>query len=184
MADFEPVNYDRRSLYLFGGIDTDSIAPLVKALWEMGASNRKKQITLFINSDGGSVDEAFALYDSIKLCGAPVAGLVNGVCQSAATLVLQACKHRFMTQNSTLMLHAGSIGIGRDHVNEAKSWMDESLKTMARFDSLLAARTTYSSQELSELTRFAKFFSASEAVSVGLADKVLTAPLPLRAPRA
>lgn len=62
-------------------------------------------ITLLIDSEGGDVQPALWLVDSIRCSKAPVVGIVHGRCASSATTVLQACHKRMMTRHSYLYVH-------------------------------------------------------------------------------
>ena len=72
-------------------------------------------IYLFIQTDGGSVEEAVGLYDMIQQCTNDVTGVVFGECCSAGIYPLIACDHRYATKEAALMFHQNYTGIG-DHL--------------------------------------------------------------------
>lgn len=96
---------------LQGEITRKSISLLIGHIltYLMGASlaDRKKPILLLIDSGGGCMGAAWKMVDFITtLCDVPVDGLVAGSADSAASLILQACRNRLATPNSTMLVHA------------------------------------------------------------------------------
>lgn len=96
---------------LQGEITQKSIRCLISHIltYLMGASlaDRKKPILLLIDSGGGCMGAAWKMVDFIAtLCDVPVDGLVVGSADSAASLILQACRNRMATPNATMLVHA------------------------------------------------------------------------------
>lgn len=72
-------------------------------------------VTIHVNSPGGEMFSGFALYDYIKTSQIPIVCLVEGLCASAATLIMLACQHRIMSPNSSFLMHQCSWGAYGDN---------------------------------------------------------------------
>ena len=109
------VDIKNRKVFLFDGVDEDTIGYVIKGLYLMEAENTQEQITngavkpieLFIGSFGGSEYEMWALYDVIRTLQSPIYTVAIGKCMSAAPLLV-ACGepgHRCATPNTWFMVH-------------------------------------------------------------------------------
>jgi len=87
------------------------------------------QITLFINSGGGETHTALGIYDLLISSVRSVVGVVAGAAQSGASLILQACSWRIMSQHSTLLLHKSKVTVSGSVENA-----QEALNVFARLD--------------------------------------------------
>lgn len=165
-----------RTLVIAGDIEDTNDHPLsseiLLALQEL-TKKSKKPITLYINSEGGSVSTAFAVYDAIQACPASVIGIATGACLSSALLVLQACTKRLATQHSTLMIHGGSISTGRLSPNECKTTALACYRDMRKFSDLVRARTSIDARTFEKWSNRAKYFTPEEALKWGLIDGVI-----------
>lgn len=86
---------------------------------------KPEPITIYLNSNGGALDEAFSLISAIEASHTPVITVALGKAYSAAFLILLAGHARFAQQRSTLMYHQGSAGIGGEisrMIEYAKHW--------------------------------------------------------------
>lgn len=173
MSAIVAVHPETRIVYLGSTINAESAAEIVQALIDL-SNGDKKPITLIINSEGGYADEAFAIYDAIKLCSAPVDALVLRTCYSSAVLVLQACRKRFLSPNTKVMIHDGTIAISRIHAQEAQTEAKEHARSHKDFSKLLSERTGMPLKKLRRLSAYGKYFTAEEAVKHGFADRVVS----------
>ncbi len=109
------VDVKNRKVFLFDGVDEDTIGYVIKGLYLMEAENTKEQVAndtvkpieLFIGSFGGSEYEMWALYDVIRTLQSPIYTVAIGKCMSAAPLLV-ACGepgHRCATPNTWFMVH-------------------------------------------------------------------------------
>lgn len=95
-----------RKVRLFGDIEQDGMtATAMAALIVLIDDEEKRPIDLYINSYGGDAITGLALHDLIKRSKCPINGHIMGSCMSAGTVVWLACHNRFMSDNSTLMIH-------------------------------------------------------------------------------
>lgn len=164
---------DSRTIILMGEIDPDSTYEFLTAVVDLSSERAKEPVRLIINSPGGHIIHAFAMYDALK--GAPfrTTGIVVGECCSAATIVLQACHNRLMSPNSTFMIHVGTSFIGAKHHNEAVTDMKEIDRMSRAADELVAKRAGIPLKKYRKLQIFGRYFTAQEAVEYNFADKVV-----------
>lgn len=102
------LDVQKRTVYLDGEITLELAVRTIKNISVLERLSKEDPITLLINSEGGDMVQGFAIIDAIRLCGAPIYGIVCGTAESAAFIILQACSRRTATLNSTLMTHAGT----------------------------------------------------------------------------
>lgn len=165
-------NINKREIYLFGDINEDSASKLVKTLLALDGLS-SGTITIFINSEGGSVHDAMAIYDVCVNLRSPLRVVALGSCMSAATLVLLAgdIGKRFVCENTTLMVHECSLDLSgkfKDVVNETKALKKLEEKWHAIFDE----RTKTTAKKWTQLSQSDYYFNAPEALEMGLADLV------------
>jgi ATP-dependent Clp protease protease subunit len=167
------VHTDSRTLYIGGMIDEESSTDFLEGLLELQQIPHMP-IQVLINSVGGDIYEAMAIYEAISLSRCKVNGLVLGVCMSAAGLILQACTKRFISRNSIFMLHDGTSFVPRLHQREARTEMKEANRLHKQFAKLLISRTTLTPAKHKKLSSFATYLSPEDAVKYGFADAILT----------
>jgi ATP-dependent Clp protease protease subunit len=149
-------------------------------------SQGNEDITLFINSPGGSVTAGLAIYDTMQFIKPDIATYVVGQACSMGSFLAQAGQpgKRFVLPESRTMIHRVSSGTpgtrGSVHVQElqfedAVRSMEESKRLNQRLTELYVKHNTAGKQyaELFETMKFDTFLSAAEAVEYGLADKVI-----------
>jgi len=166
----------------------DQMANLIVAqLLYLEAENPEKDITLFINSPGGSVTAGLAIYDTMQFIKPDVATYVMGQAASMGSFLAQAGApgKRFVLPESRTMIHRVSSGTrgtsGSVHVQDlqfedAKRSFEEAQRINKRLTELYVRHNTVGKQydELFATMKFDTFLSADEAVAYGLADKVVT----------
>ena len=166
-------------------IDTATAAVLIE---DIGYSIRlgNRSIKMYINSPGGEIGSAFAIYDFIKLQihlyqesdgGALIAGIVRGHAASAASMILlQACEPRVATDHSRLHLHEpGSWNFGPVPLSQMKDNAEELAKLEHIILGIVSSRAGKTYEEVKEnLQRRETWMSAQEAKAWGLIDWVQT----------
>lgn len=165
----------------------DQMANLIVAqLLYLEAENPEKDITLFVNSPGGSVTAGLAIYDTMQFIRPDVATYVMGQAASMGSFLAQAGApgKRFVLPESRTMIHRVSSGTpgtrGSVHVQDlqfedAKRSFEESVRINKRLTELYVRHNTAGKgyDELFNTMKFDTFLSAEEAVAYGLADKVV-----------
>lgn len=121
-----PGTYIREAgiLFLTDKFDQEKIMPLVAQIYEynlMPEEFRPDNITLVINSPGGSVHSAFHLIDAMMMSEVPVNTIGHGLVASCGVLTIMAGKRRMVTHNTSVMSHQYSWGSqGKEHELHAK----------------------------------------------------------------
>jgi ATP-dependent Clp protease protease subunit len=171
-------------------LDTDvnehSASVIVAQLLFLESENPDKDISLFINSPGGSVTAGLAIYDTMNFIKCDVSTFVLGQAASMGSFLAMAGAKgkRFVLPEARTMIHRVSSGTpgtrGSVHVQElqfedAKRSYNESQRINKRLTELYVRHNTAGKQydELFETMKFDTFLSADEAVQYGLADRVI-----------
>lgn len=163
-----------RIIFLGEPID-DHVANLIIAqLLFLEAEDPKKDIKLYVNSPGGSVTSALAIYDTMQYVKADVATICIGQAASAAAVLLAAGAHgkRISLPNSRMMLHqvmGGVEGPARDVEIQTK----EMLRIKNQVNEILSKHTGQPLKKIETDTDRDFFMTAEEAKSYGLIDKVM-----------
>lgn len=145
---------------------------LIRQLLEFDRENQE-EITIFINSPGGSVVQLFAILDTMDMIKSPVKTVVMGMAASAAAVIAAVGDTRLITENSEFMIHEiSTFAFG------TTSQIDEDMERVSKMEvkllKILSKHTGKSVEKLKALTKKTdKFFSAKESVRFGLADKVI-----------
>ena len=177
----------RDRIILLEGEVEDQMANLIVAqLLYLESEDSEKDITLFINSPGGSVSAGLAIYDTMNFIRPDVATYVVGQACSMGSFLAQAgaAGKRFVLPEARTMIHRVSSGTpgtrGSVHVQDlqfedARRSFEESKRVNERLTQLYVKHNsrgkTY--HELFEAMKFDTFLSAQEAVDYGLADRVI-----------
>ena len=174
-------------IIMMQGVVEDYMANLIVAqMLFLESQNPEKPIKLYINSPGGSVTAGLAIYDTMQFVKCPVHTMVMGQAASMGSFLAQAgaAGHRYVLPESRTMIHRVSSGTrgtsGSVHVQElefedAKRHFEESKRLNQRLTELYVKHNTAGKtyEELFETMKFDTFLSAEEAVTNGLADKVV-----------
>ncbi|QCW50811.1 ATP-dependent Clp protease proteolytic subunit [Nocardioides dongxiaopingii] len=154
----------------------DEIANTVCAeLLLLSAEDPHRDISLYVNSPGGSVSAGLAVYDTMRLIPNDVATLAMGLAASMGQFLLTAGTpgKRFALPNSRILLHQGSAGIGGSAVDvEIQA---ENLEHMK--DVMMSITAEHTGQPVEKVERDAlrdRWFTAEEAREYGFVDHVLT----------
>lgn len=138
----------------------------------MSSTKARETITVYINSQGGDTHTSLAVYDLLKSCNRTTVGIVSGTAQSAASVVLQACKTRLMTPNSSMMLHKTRVRLD-DSIENCQSALRMFKQMEETFFHIYAERSGQEESDIAKMAHIDKFFDAQEALQYGLIDAVL-----------
>lgn len=161
-----------RHIFLFNTIYDSVAQEFVRQLLDLDRESNE-EITIFINSRGGSVTAMFAMIDAMRITRSKIRTVVMGMAASAAAVIAAAGDTRFMTENSRFMLHevwsiiGGSISNMQDNVKEIEKEQDKLLNILAR------ATGKTKEKIKADIQKKDKYFEAKEAKSYGLIDTVL-----------
>jgi ATP-dependent Clp protease protease subunit len=135
---------------------------------------RNSEISLYINSPGGSVDDTMAVYDTMRFVSSPVATYCIGRAQSGAALILAAGTKgiRFALSHAKVMLHQPWGGVS-GQAADIKIQAEEILKAKIMINEILAKHTGQSVEKIAAETERDRYMTADEAREYGLIDEVL-----------
>jgi ATP-dependent Clp protease, protease subunit len=164
-----------RVIFLVGPVNDHSANLIVAQLLFLESENPDKDISLYINSPGGSVSAGMAIYDTMQFIKPDVSTLCTGLAASMGAFLLAAGAKgkRFSLPNSRIMIHqplGGAQGQAADIEIQAR----EILYLRDRLNHILAEKTGRSVEQISKDTDRDNFMSASEAADYGMIDKVLS----------
>ena len=164
-----------RVIFLVGPVNDQMANLIVAQLLFLESENPDKDISLYINSPGGSVSAGLAIFDTMQFIKPEVSTLCTGIAASMGAFLLAAGAKgkRFSLPNSRVMIHqpsGGSQGMASDIEIQAK----EILYLRHRLNSIMADRTGQSIEQVAKDTDRDRFMSAEEAVEYGIIDQVLT----------
>lgn len=164
-----------RVVFLIGPVNDVTANLVVAQLLFLEADNPDKEISLYINSPGGSVTAGLSIYDTMQFIKPDVSTLCIGQAASMGAFLLTAGAKgkRFALPNSRMMIHqplGGFQGQASDIAIHAK----EILSIRDRLNKLMAEHTGQPIERIEKDTDRDNFLSAQEAAEYGLIDKVLT----------
>lgn len=162
-----------RIIFLVGQIEEHSANLIVAQLLFLESENPAKDISLYINSPGGVVNAALAIYDTMQFIKADVSTVCIGQAASAGAILLAggAKGKRHCLPHSTVMIHqvlGGYQGQGTDIQIHAK----ETKRVGDLINELLAKDTGQNLKQIEKDTNRDFFMDASQAVSYGLVDSI------------
>jgi len=164
-----------RVIFLVGPVNDQMANLIVAQLLFLESENPDKDISLYINSPGGSVSAGLAIFDTMNFIKPDVSTLCTGLAASMGAFLLAAGAKgkRFSLPNSRVMIHqpsGGSQGMASDIEIQAK----EILYLRERLARIMAQNTGQTVEQIHKDTDRDRFMSGDEAVEYGLIDKVLT----------
>ena len=156
----------------------DTTASLVVAqLLYLEAQDPDKDISLYINSPGGSVTAGMAIYDTMQYIKCDVSTICMGMAASMGAFLLCAGTKgkRFALPNSEIMVHQPLIGGSgmQGQASDIKIHADHLVRTKQKLNRILAERTGQTLEQITKDTDRDNFLSAEEAKNYGLIDRVI-----------
>ncbi len=164
-----------RIVWLEGEVRDDNSNRIVKQLQVLSAEDPEKDITLYINSPGGSVSAGMAIYDAMQLIPNDVATVAMGLAASMGQFLLcaGAAGKRSATPNTRIMMHQPLGGIGGT-ASDIKIQAEQMLMLKKRLAQLIADHTGQSLETIEADSDRDRWFSAEDAKAYGLIDNVIT----------
>ena len=163
-----------RVIFLVGPIDDIMANVVVAQLLFLEAENPDKDISLYINSPGGSVTAGMAIYDTMQFIKPDVSTLCIGQAASMGALLLTAGakSKRFCLANSRVMIHQ-PLGGFQGQASDIEIHAKEILYLKSKLNDILAHHTKQSVKKIAEDTDRHNFMSSEDAVAYGIVDKVI-----------
>jgi len=165
---------ENRIVFLIGDISYQRAAEVIMKLLYLDNLKRGSEISMYINSPGGSVDDTMAIYDTMLFVGSPVATYCIGRAQSGAAIILAAGTKgkRHALPHAKVMLHQPWGGVS-GQAADIKIQAEEILKAKEMINQILARHTGQPADKIAAETERDRYMSAQEACEYGLIDEVL-----------
>lgn len=164
-----------RVIFLVGPVDDITANVVVAQLLFLEAENPDKDISLYINSPGGSVTAGMAIYDTMQFIKPDISTLCIGQAASMGALLLTAGQKdkRFCLPNSRVMIHQ-PLGGFQGQASDIEIHAKEILFLKNKLNQILANHTGQKIQKIAEDTDRDNFMSADDAVKYGMVDQVIS----------
>ncbi|MDH2235933.1 ATP-dependent Clp endopeptidase proteolytic subunit ClpP [Pigmentiphaga sp. GD03639] len=164
-----------RIIFLVGPVADATANLIVAQLLFLESENPEKDISLYINSPGGSVYAGMAIYDTMQFVKPDVATLCTGLAASMGAFLLAAGAKgkRISLPNSRIMIHQPSGG-AQGQATDIEIHAREILYLRERLNRILAENTGQPIERIAVDTERDNFMSAADALSYGLIDKVFS----------
>lgn len=163
-----------RIVMLNDEVNSASAGLVVAQLLYLEGQDASKDISLYINSPGGSVTDGLAIYDTMQYIKCDVSTICMGLAASMGAFLLAAGTKgkRYALQNSDIMIHQPSGG-AKGQATDINIHAQHILKTKEKLNRILSQRTGQSYETIAADTERDNFMSSEEAVKYGIIDKVL-----------
>ncbi|MEY4341339.1 MAG: hypothetical protein RL541_843 [Pseudomonadota bacterium] len=163
-----------RVIFMVGAVNDQTANLVVAQLLFLESENPDKDISLYINSPGGSVSAGMSIYDTMNFIKPHVSTLCIGMAASMGAFLLAAGEKgkRFSLPNSKVMIHQ-PLGGTQGQATEIEIHAREILKTREQLNRILAERTGQPLEKIERDTERDYYLSATESQEYGLIDKVI-----------
>ena len=164
-----------RIIMLSGEINDDTATLVVSQLLYLSSIDNKKDISIYINSPGGSVTAGMAIYDTMQLIDNDIKTICVGLAASMGAFLLSGGTKgkRYALPNSEIMIHQPLGGV-KGQVTDIEILTKRLSITKKNMNKILAANTGKDEKTIEQDTERDNFMSAIEALEYGLIDKVIT----------
>ena len=163
-----------RIIILNGEIDDNTANTVVAQLLYLDSLNND-DISLYINSPGGSITAGMAIYDTMNFIKSDVSTICIGMAASmAAFLLASGSKNkRYSLPNSEIMIHQ-PLGGAKGQATEIQIAAERIIKLKNKLNRILSEKTNQPLNKITEDTERDKFMDSKEALDYGLIDKIIT----------
>ena len=164
-----------RIIFISGEIENTMADLIVAQLLYLEAEDPTKDIQVYINSPGGSVNAGFAIYDTMQYIKCDVSTMCIGLAASMGAFLLAAGTKgkRFSLPNSDILIHQ-PLGGAQGQASDIQIHAEKILEIRERINNILAERTGQKLEKIEKDTDRDYYLNPKEAVEYGLIDKVVT----------
>lgn len=173
VMDTLDISYAKREIYITGEI-TDEMATIVNSALRCLARDSDEDITLFIQSPGGSVSAGFSIYDTIKALKCDIVTVACGMAASMGAFLLATAGtkgKRWCQPNAEVLIHQ-PLGGASGQATDIRIHAEHILNTRAKLNRIFSECTGQSSEKIESDTERDNIMSAEEALKYGLVDKI------------
>ena len=162
-----------RIIFLTGPFEDGMSTVICAQLLFLESENPKKEISMYINSPGGQVTSALAIYDTMQYIRSPVSTVCMGMAASAGSLILQAGEkgQRISLPNSKIMVHQPSGG-ARGMASDIEIQAEDMRKTKKLLNEIYVKHTGQTYDVIEKTLDRDRYLTAEEAKDFGLIDHV------------
>ena len=164
----------RREIWLNGEIDSSMADAVISQILYLDAEQPGKEITLYVDSDGGSVSAGLAIYDVMQAVQSSIRTVCIGMAASMAAVIFSAGNRREILRHGEVMIHDPLVSGGIS--GSALTVQDKSQRLMQLrkiLCGILAQHTGKTLKQIYTMTAKDTYFAAEDAVKYGLADTVV-----------
>ena len=164
----------RREVWLNGEIDSSMADAVISQILYLDAEQPGKEITLYVDSDGGSVSAGLAIYDVMQAVQSSIRTVCIGMAASMAAVIFSAGNRREILRHGEVMIHDPLVSGGIS--GSALTVQDKSQRLMQLrkiLCGILAQHTGKTLKQIYTMTAKDTYFAAEDAVKYGLADTVV-----------
>ena len=166
-----------RIIFLAEDVNPTSASLVVAQMLFLESEDPDREISLYINSPGGSITDGMAIVDTMNYIKCPVTTICVGMAASMGAVLLTSGTKgkRFATPNAEILIHQPLIGGGgiSGQTTEIKIHADHMVKTREKLNKLLSDRTGQSLEVIERDTERDNYMTAEEALKYGLIDGIL-----------
>ncbi len=164
-----------RIIFLSDEINDVTASLTVAQLLFLEAQDPDRDISLYINSPGGSISAGLAIYDTMNYIKCDVSTICIGMAASMGAFLLSAGAKgkRLALPNAEIMIHQPLVGGMQGQASDIKIHAEHLLRTREKMNTILAANTGKTVEEIARDTERDNFMSADEACAYGLIDRVI-----------
>ncbi len=165
---------EERIVFLWGEVGPASAGGLIMRLLELQAKSPDRDINLYINSPGGSVDDTLAIYDTLQFLNCNVATYCVGHAASGAAVILASGTKgkRFALPHSKIMIHQPWGGV-TGQASDIEIQAEEILKAKRMLNEILASHTGRNVAQIEQETERDRYLTPSEAKEYGIVDEIV-----------
>ena len=165
---------ENRIIFLDGAVHDGSANAIVMKLLYLQHEARKQDIHLYVNSPGGSVTAAMAIYDTMQYIDCDVATYCVGLAASAGALLVAGgtAEKRYMLPHAKMMIHQPWGGVG-GQVSDIEIQAKDILQTRETLNQIMARHTGQTVEQIAIDTDRDNHMTATEAKEYGLIDEIL-----------
>ncbi len=164
---------ESRTIIVEGPVNDKMYRAVVARLLYLEMKDSKAEITVLVNSPGGSADSGFGIYDAMKFISCPVRTICNGLCASAGVLIFLGGTRgrRFSLPHSRFLLHQPST-TAMGQASDMEITAQEILRTRKRYAAIVAHEINTDADKVQADSNRDFWLSAEEAQKYGLIDRV------------
>jgi ATP-dependent Clp protease protease subunit len=176
-TNFRKKFLEKRIIFFWGPVFDESAKEIVDQLMYLELTDPGKEITLYINSPGGSVTSGLSIYDTMQMISSPVSTICMGMAASMGSVLLSggAKGRRFIYPNGEVMIHQPSISGGfQDRTSDLIITAEEIKKTKIRLSQILADNCGKTLEQLIKDSDRDHWLDAQESLNYGIVDGIIT----------